>query len=158
MQKTNAMRMLDAAKVSYETVEYKWDESDLSGKHIAKELGVEPEHVFKTLVAKGEKNGYLVFCVPVCEELDLKKCAIAASDKRVEMLPLKELLPLTGYVRGGCSPVGMKKKFPTYIDESAILFDRIYVSAGQRGLQFIISPEDLKNYVGAKYADITKIG
>lgn len=158
MQKTNAMRMLDAAKVSYETVEYKWDESDLSGTHIAKELDVPPERVFKTLVAKGEKKGYLVFCVPVCEELDLKKCAVAASDKRVEMLPLKELLPLTGYVRGGCSPIGMKKKFPTYIDESAILFDKIYVSAGQRGLQFIISPEDLKKYIGAKYADITKIG
>lgn len=158
MIKTNAMRLLTAAKIEFDTAEYAWSEDDLSGVHIAKELGVDPDCVFKTLVAKGERNGYLVFCVPVAKELDLKKCATAASDKRVEMLPLKELLPLTGYIRGGCSPVGMKKKFPTYIDESAILYDKIYVSAGQRGVQFIISPDDLKNYVGAEYADITKIG
>ena len=156
MIKTNAMRLLSAAKIKYETVEYSWDESDLSGVHIANELGVAPEQVFKTLVTKGEKNGYAVFCIPVDKELDLKKCAVAAKDKRVEMLPLKELLPLTGYVRGGCSPIGMKKKFPTFIDETAILFDKIYVSAGARGAQFIIAPDDLRAYVEAVYADLVK--
>lgn len=156
MIKTNAMRLLSAAKIKYETVEYSWDESDLSGVHIANELKVAPEQVFKTLVTKGEKNGYAVFCIPVDKELDLKKCAVAAKDKRVEMLPLKELLPLTGYVRGGCSPIGMKKKFPTFIDETAILFDTIYVSAGARGAQFIIAPDDLKTYVEATYADLVK--
>lgn len=156
MIKTNAMRLLSAAKIKYETVEYSWDESDLSGVHIANELGVAPEQVFKTLVTKGEKNGYAVFCIPVDKELDLKKCAVAAKDKRVEMLPLKDLLPLTGYVRGGCSPIGMKKKFPTFIDETAILFDKIYVSAGARGAQFIIAPDDLRAYVDATYADLVK--
>lgn len=156
MQKTNAMRLLEAAGIGFDTAEYTWDESDLSGQHIVSELGVDADCVFKTLVAKGDRCGYLVFCIPVSCELDMKKCAAAAGDKRVEMIHLKELLPLTGYLRGGCSPVGMKKKFPTFIDETAILYDRIYVSAGVRGAQLIIAPDELCGFVGAEYADLVK--
>lgn len=156
MQKTNAMRLLEAAKIEFDTAEYTWDESDLSGEHIVQELSLDADCVFKTLVAKGEKRGYLVFCIPVSCELDLKKCATAAKDKRVEMIHLKELLPLTGYLRGGCSPIGMKKKFPTFIDETAILHERIYVSAGARGVQLIIEPDSLKGFIDAEYADLVK--
>ena len=130
------------------------DENDLSGLHAAKMLGTGPDRVFKTLVAKGEKRGYLVFCIPVAEELDLKKAARAAGDKRVELLPLKELLPVTGYMRGGCSPIGMKKHFPTYIEETAALFDSIYISAGKRGVQLIVSPEALMRFLPAQAADL----
>ena len=118
-EKTNVMRLLDAAGIPYRTQEYEVDEKDLSGVHVAESIGQDVDTVFKTLVLKGEKTGYLVCCIPVAEELDLKKAARAAGDKKVEMLPMKELLPVTGYIRGGCSPVGMKKKFPTYIEESA---------------------------------------
>ena len=117
-------------------------------------LGTGPDRVFKTLVAKGEKRGYLVFCIPVAEELDLKKAARAAGDKRVELLPLKELLSVTGYMRGGCSPIGMKKHFPTYIEETAALFDSIYISAGKRGVQLIVSPEALMRFLPAQAADL----
>ncbi len=130
------------------------DENDLSGLHAAKMLGTGPDRVFKTLVAKGEKRGYLVFCIPVAEELDLKKAARAAGDKRVELLPLKELLSVTGYMRGGCSPIGMKKHFPTYIEETAALFDSIYISAGKRGVQLIVSPEALMRFLPAQAADL----
>ena len=119
-------------------------------------LGVDHGSMFKTLVLKGDKTGYLVCCIPVDDELDLKKAAKAAGDKKVEMLPMKDLLSVTGYIRGGCSPIGMKKKFPTFIDETAILYDKIYVSAGQRGLQFIVNPEQLAEFVEAKLVDLVK--
>ena len=156
MVKTNAMRLLENAGISIETAEYEVDEEDLSGVHAADMMGVDPDCVFKTLVCRDDKNANYVFCIPVAYELDLKKCAQAAGVKRVEMIHVKELLPLTGYIRGGCSPVGMKKKFPTFIDETAILFDRIYVSAGMRGVQIIVNPEDLAGYVDAKFADVVK--
>ena len=143
MVKTNVMRLLDAAKIPYESKEYEVDEQDLSGSHAADMMGADHDTIFKTLVLKGEKTGYLVCCIPVDEELDLKKVAKAAHDKKVEMIPMKDLLPLTGYIRGGCSPIGMKKKFPLYIEETAVLFDKIAVSAGQRGVQILLSPGDL---------------
>ena len=152
--KTNVMRLLDAAKISYRTMEYEVDENDLSGVHVAQQLGQDPDACFKTLVLKGEKAGYLVCCIPVAEELDLKKVAKAAGDKKVEMLPMKELLPVTGYIRGGCSPIGMKKKFPTYMDETAELFEEIAVSAGMRGAQVILDPVKLAKYVDARLCDL----
>lgn len=153
-EKTNVMRLLDAAGIPYRTMEYEVDETDLSGIHVAQQLGQDPDTCFKTLVLKGEKTGYLVCCIPVAEELDLKKAAKAAGDKKVEMLPMKELLPTTGYIRGGCSPIGMKKKFPTYIEETAILFDEIAVSAGMRGAQIILNPEALRAYVDARFCSL----
>ncbi len=156
MIKTNVMRLLDAAGIDYSSQEYEVDENDLSGTHVAQQLGQDPDSVFKTLVLRGEKTGYLVCCIPVAEELDLKKAARAAKDKKVEMLHMKDLLPVTGYIRGGCSPIGMKKHFPTYIEETAILFDKIAVSAGIRGAQIILNPDDLKQYIGAEYASLTQ--
>ena len=153
---TNAMRLLKQAGIEYGTSEYEVDESDLSGVHAARMLGIDPDCMFKTLVTRGEKKGIYVFCIPVAEELDLKKCAAAVGEKKVEMIHVKELLGLTGYIRGGCSPIGMKKKYPTYIDEIATLFDRIYVSAGMRGQQVILSPEDLRAYTDATFVDLTK--
>lgn len=154
MKKTNAMRMLDRAKIPYEVRAYEVDENDLSGEHVASQLGEDFECVFKTLVLKGERTGYIVCCIPVHRELDLKKAAKAAGDKRAEMLPLKELLPVTGYIRGGCSPVGMKKHFPTFIHQSAQAQDHIAVSAGVRGAQIILSPQDLQTAVQAQFADL----
>lgn len=156
MIKTNVMRLLEQADIPFRAQEYTVDEHDLSGTHAAAMLGQPVEQVFKTLVARGEKNGIMVFCIPVAEELDLKKAAILTKDKKVEMVPMKELLNLTGYIRGGCSPVGMKKKYPTWIDETAILFDEIYVSAGVRGAQIIVNPEQLADYIKAGFADIVK--
>lgn len=153
---TNAMRLLRQAGVAFDTSSYEVDESDLSGVHAARELGVEPERVFKTLVARGEKTGINVFVIPVAEELDLKKCAAAAGDKKLEMVHVKELFNLTGYIRGGCSPIGMKKKYPTYIDETCQLFETIYVSAGKRGLQLIIAPEALSEFTGGQMCDLTR--
>lgn len=153
--KTNAQRMLDAANINYETVEYDVDEDDLSGVHAAETSGIDPDIMFKTLVAKNEHGECVVFCIPVAEELDLKKCARAAGCKSVSMIHVKELLPLTGYMRGGCSPVGMKKRYPTYIDETAELFDAIYVSAGMRGLQMKVGVPDLLAFTDAKTADLT---
>lgn len=155
-EKTNVMRLLDAAGIDYRTMEYEVDEQDLSGVHVAAQLGQDPDSCFKTLVLKGEKTGYLVCCIPVAEELDLKKVAKAAGDKKVEMIPMKELLPVTGYIRGGCSPIGMKKKFPTYIEETAILFEEIAVSAGMRGAQIILSPEELCTYVGGTFCSLVQ--
>lgn len=152
---TNAMRLLKAAGIDFETREYEVDESDLSGVHAAEVLGLPPEQVFKTLVLRGEKQGILVCVLPVELEVDLKKLARAAGDKKVEMIHMKELLPLTGYIRGGCSPIGMKKKFPTYFDETAMLFDEIAVSAGQRGVQLIVNPDALAAFVEAGYVDLT---
>ena len=156
MTVTNAMRLLTQAGIPFDTSEYPVDESDLSGVHAAAMLGVDADCVFKTLVARGERKGICVFVIPVAEELDLKKCAAATGDKKMEMIHVRELLGLTGYVRGGCSPVGMKKKYPTYIDDIATLFDRIYVSAGLRGQQLIINPEDLRSYTEATFADLTR--
>lgn len=155
-EKTNVMRILDQAGIPYETDGYEADESDLSGAHAAKVLGIDPDIMYKTLVAKGEKRGYLVFCIPVLEELDLKKAAQAANDKRVELLPLKELLPVTGYVRGGCSPIGMKKQFPTFMEETCLLYEKIYYSAGKRGRQIIVAPQDMLALIGAGTADLIK--
>ena len=156
MTVTNAMRLLTQAGIPFEISEYAVDESDLSGVPAAAMLGVDADCVFKTLVVRGERRGVCVFVIPVAEELDLKKCAAAMGDKKAEMIHVKELLGLTGYVRGGCSPIGMKKKYPTYIDEIATLFDRIYVSAGLRGQQLIIDPQDLRAYTDAAFADLTK--
>lgn len=149
MTKTNVMRLLDAAGVAYRTAEYEYDESDLSGRHAAEQLDMPAEQVFKTLVARGDRSGPVVFCIPVLDELDLRRAASVSGNKKVELIHLKELLPLTGYLRGGCSPIGMKKKFPTYIDETCILFDEIAVSAGARGKQIILSPDDLISYTAA---------
>ena len=146
MTKTNAMRLLDAAGITYRTTEYEYDESDLSGKHAAEQIGMPPEQVFKTLVTRGDKTG---ICIPVLDELDLRRAASVSGNKKLEMIHVKELLPLTGYMRGGCSPIGMKKKYPTYIDETYVLFDEIAVSAGMRGEQIILDPNDLVRYVGA---------
>ena len=156
MVKTNAMRQLDVAGIEYTTAEYEVDENDLSGTHAAEMLGIDPDSMFKTLVCRDDKGSPRVFCIPVAMELDLKKCAIAAGVKRVEMIGVKELLPLTGYIRGGCSPIGMKKKFPTYIDECATLFEKIYVSAGMRGVQMILSPEALCSFIEAEFCDLIK--
>ena len=156
MVKTNVMRLLEQAKIPYRAASYAFDENDLNGMHAAEGIGMPPEQVFKTLVAKGDKRGYLVFCIPVCCELDLKKAAKAAGDKKVELVHVKDLLGLTGYIRGGCSPVGMKKRFPTFLEETAELCDEIAVSAGQRGCQVILSPEALAAYTGAAFCDLTE--
>lgn len=148
------MRLLDAAGIEYIPGEYEVDENNLSGSHAADMMGVEHDSMYKTLVLKGEKKGYLVCCIPVDEELDLKKVAKAAGDKKVEMIHMKDLLPLTGYIRGGWSPVGMKKRFPTYIEETAILYDRITVSAGQRGVQISVEPDKLAGYLEAEFAPL----
>ena len=153
---TNAMRLLKQAGIEFETSSYEVDENDLSGVHAAQMLGIDPDCMFKTLVTRSDKRNLYVFCIPVAQELDLKKCAAAVGEKKVEMIHVKELLGLTGYIRGGCSPVGMKKKYPTIFDETAQLFDKIYVSAGQRGVQMIVDPMKLAEYVGADFADVSK--
>lgn len=153
--KTNAMRMLDSAGICYRALEYEWSEDDLSGTKVAAAIGLPCEMVFKTLVAFGDKTGHCVFCIPVDAELDLKKAAKYSGNKRVELLPVKELLPVTGYIRGGCSPVGMKKSFPTFFDETCILFDEITVSAGVRGIQLCVSTEALLGFVGGKECPLT---
>ena len=154
LQKTNAARLLDQKKIAYELIPYEVDENDLGAQHIADQLGEDINQVFKTLVLKGERTGYFVCVVPGNAEVDLKKAAKVAGDKKCDLIPMKELLPLTGYIRGGCSPIGMKKHFPTFIHESCQNFDYIYVSAGQRGLQFRISPQDLISVAGATVADL----
>ena len=154
--KTNATRLLTAAGLPFHTKEYAVDESDLSGTHVAHQLGLPPEQVFKTLVLKGEKVGYFVCCVPLNSEVDLKKAARAAGDKKAAMIPMKDLKEVTGYIRGGCSPIGMKKPFPTFLDETAILFDEIYLSAGQRGAQIVIAPNVLTEYLHLTQVDLVK--
>ena len=155
MIKTNAMRMLSAAKISFEVMEYEVDESDLSGVHIAEQIGLPLGQVFKTLVARGDKTGPLVFCIPCAEELDLKKVASLTGNKKIEMVAVKDLLGLTGYIRGGCSPIGMKKKFPTWIDESCLNFEKITVSSGTRGAQLLLDRASLLQFVQGKTADLT---
>lgn len=154
MNKTNAMRRLDAAKIPYEVKEYVVDESDLSGIHIADEIGLPYEQVFKTLVAKGDKTGIVVFCIPTDKEIDLKHAASVTGNKKIEMLHVKDLLATTGYIRGGCSPIGMKKNFPTFIDQSAANFERITVSAGVRGAQLLLRVDQLVKFVDAKLCPI----
>lgn len=153
--KTNAVRLVEQAKIPCRESFYEFDENDLNGNHAAAAIGMPPEQVFKTLVARGEKTGINVFCIPVCCELDLKKAAKAAGDKNMELVAVKELLNLTGYIRGGCSPVGMKKKYPTFLDETCILWSEIAVSAGARGHQMILPPEELAGLVNARLIDIT---
>lgn len=155
MKKTNVARILDQKKVPYELIPYTVDESDLAATHVAAELGEDIAQVFKTLVLRGDRNGLLVCVVPGNMEVDLKKAAKVSGNKKVEMIAMKELLPLTGYIRGGCCPIGMKKPYPTWIHSTCMDFPFIYISAGVRGLQLRISPADLVSVVGATVADVT---
>ena len=145
MKKTNAARILDRLKINYELIEYQVDETDLSAVHLAETAGIPITQVYKTLVLEGDKNGYFVCIIPGNDEIDLKKAAVATLNKKVAMIPMKDLEPLTGYIRGGCSPLGMKKQFPVYIDENAFNHPLIYVSAGARGMQIKLSPTDLQS-------------
>ncbi|MDE5643102.1 MAG: Cys-tRNA(Pro) deacylase [Muribaculaceae bacterium] len=154
INKTNAARLLSGAGVDYELIPYEVDENNLAADHVAESLGEDINRVFKTLVLKGERTGHFVCVVPGNREVDLKKAARAAGDKKADLIPMKELLPLTGYIRGGCSPVGMKKPFPVFFHNTATDFDYIYVSAGQRGLQLKLAPADLIAYVGASVCDL----
>lgn len=154
--KTNAMRMLDAAKISYEVLEYQVDENDLSGVHIAQQLDFPPERMFKTLVARGDRTGIVVLCVPVAEEIDLRPVAALTGNKRLELVHVKELLGLTGYIRGGCSPIGMKKSFPTWFDSSALSYQTVTVSSGTRGAQLLIDRAALIAFLGARTAPLTE--
>lgn len=150
INKTNAARLLDKAKIPYELIPYEVDENDLSAIHVADSLGENIEQVFKTLVLHGDKNGYFVCVIPGEHEVDLKLAAKASGNKKCDLIPMKELLPLTGYIRGGCTPIGMKKPFPTYIHESCLNYPYIYISAGQRGLQLKLDPNDLIKEVHAE--------
>lgn len=147
--------MLDKAKIKYEPIEYEVDENDLSGVSIARKVGLDCAMVFKTLVAKGDKTGPVVMCIPVDKEIDLKKAASVTKNKKIEMVHVKDLLGLTGYVRGGCSPIGMKKKFPTFIDDSAQNFEKITVSAGMKGCQLLLDRAELAAYTGATLCSLT---
>lgn len=154
--KTNAMRMLDRAKIPYEIFTYDVDENDLSGTHVAEDVGLPYSQVFKTLVAKGDKTGYVVFVIPVDCEIDLKAAAVASGNKRVEMIAVKDLLSVTGYIRGGCSPVGMKKQFPTYFDKSVENHDKIAVSAGIRGCQLFLERKKLIEFTKAEIKEVIR--
>lgn len=154
--KTNAARLLEKAGIEFELIPYEFDPDDLAAQHVADALGEDINRVFKTLVLEGDKVGYFVCVVPGNAEVDLKKAAKVAGAKKADLIPMKELLPLTGYIRGGCSPVGMKKPFPTFFHLTATDYDKIYVSAGQRGLQFGINPQALIDFVGASCADLVK--
>ena len=152
--KTNAVRMVEQAGISCREAFYEYDEKDLSGRHAAQALGMPEEQVFKTLVARGDRTGIHVFCIPVCCELDLKKAAKAANDKKVELVAVKELQGLTGYIRGGCSPVGMKKQYTTVFDESVLAQEKVYVSGGRIGTQVCCAPADLIRAARATTAKI----
>lgn len=152
--KTNAIRLIERAKINCREAFYEYDINDLNGNHAAEAIGFPPEQVYKTLVAKGSRTGINVFCIPVCAELDLKKAAKIVGDKDMALIPVKDLLGITGYIRGGCSPVGMKKSYPTYFEECCELFDEIAVSAGERGHQVILPPMDLVRLVNGVLADI----
>lgn len=154
INKTNVARLLDKAGVAYELIPYEVDENDLSATHVAESLGEDVERVFKTIVLHGDRTGHFVCVVPGAEEIDLKKAARVSGNKKCELLPLRDLLPTTGYIRGGCSPVGMKKVFPTFIHHTAQQFDTIYISAGMRGLQAKLSPEALARLVKAEFAEL----
>jgi len=149
IQKTNAARVLDAARIHYELIPYEVDEEHLAADHVARQLGEDIEQVFKTLVLRGDRNGLFVCVIPGNFEVDLKVAASISGNKNCAMIHVRELLPNTGYIRGGCSPIGMKKAFPTFIHESALLYDYIFISAGVRGLQLKIAPGDLIDFIGA---------
>ncbi len=153
--KTNAARLLDQSKIAYELVPYTVDESDLGAQHLAEQLGEDIAQVFKTLVLQGDRTGYFVCVIPGAEEVNLKKTAKITGNKKCDLIPLKELLPLTGYIRGGCSPIGMKKAFPTFIHSTVESFEQVYVSAGMRGLQLKIAPQDLIKACHATVCDLT---
>lgn len=153
-EKTNAARLLDKADIAYKLIPYEFDENDLAAQHVADSLGQDIARVFKTLVLHGDRSGHLVCVVPGDMEVDLKALAKASGNKKVEMIAMKDLLAVTGYIRGGCSPIGMKKRFPTYFHSTASDFETIYVSAGVRGLQIEISPDDLITFVGGTLADV----
>ena len=152
--KTNAVRIVQQAKIPCREAFYEYDENDLNGNHAAKAIGFPAEQVYKTLVARGPKTGIHVFCIPVCATLDFKKAARAAGDKSIELVATKELLGLTGYIRGGCSPVGMKKRYPTHFEETCLLYSEIAVSAGARGHQMILPPESLVSLVDGQIEDL----
>ncbi|KMV77763.1 Cys-tRNA(Pro) deacylase [Faecalibacillus faecis] len=154
--KTNALRMLDKAKIPYSIKEYEYDEEHLDGRHVASQVDMDPNAIFKTLVLHDHHNEHLVCCVPVLEEIDLKKLAKLAGRKSVEMIHQKDLLSVTGYMRGGCSPVGMKKQFPTYIDESILKVDAVAFSAGKRGYQMIVNVQQILTYLNVKVGDIIR--
>ena len=154
IEKTNAARLLDRAKIAYELIPYRVDEEHLAATHVAEQLGEDIACVFKTLVLKGDRTGYFVCVVPGDHEVDLKAAAKVSGNKKVDLIPMKELLPVTGYIRGGCTPIGMKKAFPTYIHASASEHPFIYISAGVRGLQLKLAPADLAAYVRAAFAEI----
>ncbi len=154
MNKTNVIRLLEASKIPHDIKIYEVDENDLSGTSVAQKIGADEEIVFKTLVAEGNNSGVIVFCIPVNSELNLKKAAAISKNKKVELISVKNLLALTGYVRGGCSPIGMKKKYPTFIDETAQLFDKIYFSAGIRGMQVGLHPDHLQKITDSAFADL----
>ena len=158
IEKTNAARLLDRAKIAYELVPYEVDEEHLAATHVAEQLGEDIECVFKTLVLKGDRTGYFVCVVPGRHEVDLKATARVSGNKKVDLIPMKELLSVTGYIRGGCSPIGMKKRFPTYLHTTAADHPEIYISAGVRGLQLKIAPAELVAFVGAIVADISREG
>ncbi len=155
MNKTNAMRMLDKAKIKYEAMEYVPNEDDLSGTTVAAQIGLDPKTVFKTLTARGDKTGVCVFCIPSCDELDLKKAAKVSKNKSVELLHVKDLLSVTGYIRGGCSPIGMKKNYPVFIDKSSENYEKITVSAGVKGCQLLINTKELIAFTKAEVSEIT---
>ena len=154
IEKTNAARLLDKAGISYKLIPYEFDENDLAAQHVADSLGQDIARVFKTLVLHGDKTGHIVCVVPGNAEVDLKALAKASGNKKVEMIAMKDLLSVTGYIRGGCSPVGMKKRFPTFFHSTALSFETIYVSAGVRGLQLEIDPADLISFTGGSVADV----
>ena len=154
MNKTNVIRILEKLNISHSTIEYTTNEDELDAITVANKINADPEKVFKTLVARGDKSGVVVFVIPGNYELDLKKLAQISDKKKIEMIKVKEINSITGYIRGGCSPIGMKKHYPTFIDESALLFDQIFVSAGVRGMQLNISPNDLIEVTNAKVGDL----
>lgn len=154
--KTNALRMLDKVKIPYSIKEYEYDEEHLDGRHVASQVDMDPNAIFKTLVLHDHHNEHLVCCVPVLEEIDLKKLAKLTGRKSVEMIHQKDLLSVTGYIRGGCSPVGMKKQFPTYIDESILKVDEVAFSAGKRGYQMIVNVQQILTYLNVEVGDIIR--
>ena len=154
IEKTNAARLLDRAKIAYRLVPYRVDESNLAATHVAEELGEDIATVFKTLVLRGDRTGHFVCVIPGDKEVDLKRAAKVSGNKKADLIPMKELLPTTGYIRGGCTPIGMKKPFPTFIHSTCLLYDTIYISAGVRGLQIAINPNALIEFIGASVEDI----
>ena len=154
IEKTNVARLLDKAKIDYQLIPYTVDENNLAATHVAEELGEDIATVFKTLVLKGDRTGHFVCVIPGDKEVDLKAAARVSGNKKCDLIPMKELLPTTGYIRGGCTPIGMKKPFPTFIHSTALDFERIYISAGVRGLQIAIHPQALIDFVGATVAEL----